>query len=209
MPDANKNNLVSLTQGPVSHGGHVCEIFSSDDERQASIFNFILGGLRSKERTTCYSDKTTEQAFVEFLKKNGMPYDAIKKSGAFTLVSTDAAFYQDDRFDPDRLLNGFESYIKDSLAQGYPAVRAIAEMEPGIRNLPDGARMIEYEARMSILLRKYPVTAMCQYDARVFDGAFIMDILKVHPMMVVRGSVIHNPFYIEPEEFLERQRKGA
>jgi hypothetical protein len=29
-----------------------------------------------------------------------------------------------------------------------------------------------------------------------------MDILKVHPFMVVRNSVVRNPFFIPPEEFL-------
>jgi hypothetical protein len=29
-----------------------------------------------------------------------------------------------------------------------------------------------------------------------------MEVLKVHPMMVVRGSVVRNPFYLPPEEYL-------
>ena len=30
----------------------------------------------------------------------------------------------------------------------------------------------------------------------------IMDVLKVHPLMVVRGAVVRNPFFVPPEEFL-------
>lgn len=43
---------------------------------------------------------------------------------------------------------------------------------------------------------------MCQYNARAFDGATLMDVLKAHALMVVRGSVVHNPFYLPPEEIL-------
>ena len=31
-----------------------------------------------------------------------------------------------------------------------------------------------------------------------------MDVLSVHPMMIVRGQIVKNPFYIEPEEFLSQ-----
>jgi len=35
-----------------------------------------------------------------------------------------------------------------------------------------------------------------------------MEILKVHPLMVIRGSVVHNPFFINPEEFLAQLNGG-
>jgi hypothetical protein len=50
--------------------------------------------------------------------------------------------------------------------------------------------------------RTYPYTACCQYDARRFDGETIMDVLSVHPVMIVRGQLVKNPYYIEPEIFL-------
>ena len=33
----------------------------------------------------------------------------------------------------------------------------------------------------------------------------IMDILKVHPYMIIKGSVVHNPFFIPPEEYLAKK----
>ena len=52
------------------------------------------------------------------------------------------------------------------------------------------------------------MTAVCQYDAHDFGGDLIMDILKVHPLMVLRGSVVHNPFFIQPEDFLASRPGG-
>ena len=54
-----------------------------------------------------------------------------------------------------------------------------------------------------MLLRDHPVNAVCQYDATKFSGSTIMEILKVHPYMIVRGKVVHNPYYVTPEEYLE------
>lgn len=117
-------------------------------------------------------------------------------------------YFAEDRFDPERMLGLLRRYHEDSVAGGYPAARVIGEMAPEIQNIRGGERLLEYEARVSMLLRDHPLTAVCQYDARAFDGAVIMDILKVHPLMVIRGSVVHNPFFVQPEDFLARTIGG-
>ena len=33
-----------------------------------------------------------------------------------------------------------------------------------------------------------------------------MDVLSVHPVMIVRGQLVKNPYYIEPDEFLKQLR---
>ena len=33
-----------------------------------------------------------------------------------------------------------------------------------------------------------------------------MDVLDVHPVMIVRGQLVKNPYYIEPDVFLEKLR---
>jgi hypothetical protein len=41
-------------------------------------------------------------------------------------------------------------------------------------------------------------------DANIWDGATILHILRVHPMMVVHGHVVQNPYYMTPEEYLRK-----
>jgi hypothetical protein len=31
-----------------------------------------------------------------------------------------------------------------------------------------------------------------------------MDVLSVHPMMIVRGQLMQNPYFIDPDEFIEK-----
>jgi len=183
-------------------GVHICQIFSDDDERQDSLLKFVLSGLQAGERTSCFSDKASESSVAEFLGRHGVSCAEVRGSGAFTLAGTREIYFQNDRFDPERMLRVLTQYHEDSVRQGYPAARVIGEMTPEVQHLPGGSRLLEYESQVSLLLREHPVTAVCQYDARAFDGATIMDVLKVHPMMVIRGSVVHNPFFIPPEIFL-------
>ncbi|PIQ97072.1 MAG: hypothetical protein COV67_06205, partial [Nitrospinae bacterium CG11_big_fil_rev_8_21_14_0_20_56_8] len=66
-------------------------------------------------------------------------------------------------------------------------------------------RFLEYEARINDVIVDYPLTTVCLYDAQVFDGKMIYDVLKVHPLMIVHGQVVHNPCYMKPEEFLKNR----
>lgn len=183
-------------------GIHVCQIIGNDDERQESLLKFLLSGLQAGERASCFSEKVDEAMVAEFLDRYGISLDEVKKSGALTLSGTREVYFQDHRFDPERMLTVLREYHTDSLQRGYSAARVIGEMTSDVQSVPGGSRLLEYEAKVSLLLREHPITAVCQYDARDFDGATIMDVLKVHPLMVVRGSVVHNPFFIPPEEFL-------
>jgi len=55
-----------------------------------------------------------------------------------------------------------------------------------------------------VLVHTVPITVVRQYDAQRFDGAKLYDILSVHPMMIVHGQVVRNPYYVEAEVFLAK-----
>ncbi len=200
------HSMVSLgfTDEKVPAGSHICQIYSDDEERTDSLLKFLLSGLQTGERTTCFSERIDEETFREFFSDHNISYDECKQNKAIALAGTKDVYFQDNIFDPDRMLDTLSHYHQESLELGFTAARVIGEMEPEIQNIMGGNRLLEYESRVSMLLRKRPVTAVCQYDARLFDGAAIMDVLKVHPQMIVKGAVVHNPFFIPPEEFLNQ-----
>jgi hypothetical protein len=200
------NPFISLgfTEQQFPAGIHICQIFGNDDERQDSLFKFLLSGLQAGERTSCFSEKVNESTLTEFLGRYEISFNQARDSGALTLAGTKDVYIQDNLFDPERMLKVLSEYHIESIRQGYPAARVIGEMIPEVQRVPGGSRLLEYEARVSLLLRDHPITSVCQYDARSFDGATIMDVLQVHPLMVVRGSVVRNPFFIPPEEYLLR-----
>ena len=204
---AQSRPLVSLgfTEEKVPAGTHICQIFSDDDERNESLLKFLLSGLQAGERAACFSEKVDEEELAAFLEREGVSFGDATASGAFTLAGTGEVYFQDNRFDPDRMLDLLARYHEESEKAGYPASRVIGEMTPEVQNIEGGSRLMEYESRVSMLLEEHPVTAVCQYDAHAFDGATIMDVLKVHPRMFVHGSVVHNPFYVPPEKYLESQ----
>ena len=188
----------------VHAGAHICQIYSDYEECVESLLRFTLSGLQAGERITCFSEKIDEGKLGIFLSGENIAYADFRKKNRVVLAGTGEVYLQDGRFDPDRMLDRLSAYYRESVEMGFPAARVIGEMIPEVQSVPGGDRLLEYESRVSMLLRDHPVTAVCQYDANEFDGATIMDVLKVHPQMIIGGSIIHNPFYIKPEEFLRR-----
>jgi hypothetical protein len=203
--DGNAKKIsLGFTSQQFEPGIHICQIFHDDEERHESLVNFIVSGLKSGENTACFSMKEREKTLSEFFAENGIEYKEAEQSGEFSLSNSEEVYFKGNCFEPDRMLRLLKQFYKKSKKQNKTGARVIGEMSPMVEKIKGGSRLLEYESKVSILLRKCPVNAVCQYDSRAFDGSTIMDILKVHPYVIIRGSVVHNPFYIEPEEYLAK-----
>lgn len=195
---------LGLTEQPFPVGSHICQIYSDDNERLDSLLKYLESGLSNGEKAACFSDNLDDSVLADHLAVHGLNHEHLCRSGALTRASTTDVYFQDGRFDPDRMLSMLRAFYESARADGYTAARVIGEMIPAVHNIPGGSRLMEYESRVSLFMRECPVTAVCQYNANIFDGATIMQVLKVHPLMVIRGAVVHNPYFIPPEEYLKQ-----
>lgn len=203
MNDNHQKISLGFVKEEVAVGTHLCLVFTDKEERINSLLKFILAGMKNDERTACFSENITENEIKEFFKNNNISYDERKAKDAITFGRTNEVYFQDNTFDPERMLGILEQFYMDAIEMGFTASRVIGEMSPKIQHVTGGERLLEYESRVTKLLETSPITAVCQYDANLFDGATIMDVLKVHPKMIVNGVVVENPFYIYPDEFLK------
>lgn len=183
-------------------GAHICHIFNEDDERQDILIHYIISGLNSGEKTACFSDNETDLSLSEFLSEKGLSYKEFTEEGNLSLSKTGEVYFENDEFEPNKMLSLLKEFYHKSQKQNMSGARVIGEMTSKIQDVKGGSRLLEYECKISMLQKEFPFTAVCQYDARQFDGSTIMDVLKVHPYMIVKGSVLANPFFIKPEEYL-------
>ncbi|HEY5957198.1 MAG TPA: MEDS domain-containing protein [Polyangiaceae bacterium] len=182
-------------------GAHVCQIYNDNEERDRALLRFLSSGLQANESTACFTESIDLATLREWFDREGISVDDRASTGQFTFSSAEAVYFEGGYFDPERMLKLLAQFHKESVAQGRTGARVIGEMSRAIATIEGGSRLFEYEARVNRLVREHPITAVCQYDARAFDGATIMDVLAVHPLMVVRGNVIQNPFFVPAETY--------
>ncbi len=190
---------------------HVCLIYDSEDQRRKTVSEYLATGLNQGELVRYFADTTSPQDLRAWLREAGVEISAAEADGVFGIVKAESAYCPRGRFVPRDVIATMVSRYAMAQKAGYRGSRACGEMSWVLRDIPGADHFLEYEVRINMIIETFPYIGMCQYDARLFDGATLFKVLQVHPYMIARGQIVRNPLFIKPEEFLatlEMSREG-
>jgi hypothetical protein len=193
-----------FTQEALPECHHVCLIYNNEEQRREIVSEYLAAGIRQGELVRYFTDTTPPQEIRGWLLETGVKLPKAEKDGAFGITSAESAYCPSGRFVPQEVIDNMVSRYAMAEKAGYCASRACGEMSWVLRDIPGSERFLEYEVRINMITETFPYIGMCQYDARLFDGATLYDVLQVHPYMIAQGQIVRNPFYIKPEEFLAK-----
>jgi len=181
---------------------HICLIYESEEQRQKIIAEYIAAGLGQGEVVRYFTDRTTPETIRSWLVDSGVEISEAEKNGSFTISKAEIAYYPDGKFEPQKMIERSVNRYDQAKMAGYTGSRACGEMTWALNNIPGSDSLLEYEVLLNTNTSAFPHTGMCQYDARLFDGATLFKVLQVHPYMIAHGQIVRNPFYTRPEEFV-------
>jgi len=187
---------------PRPAGTHMCMIFNDDAERRSVIAKYIQSGLDANEQVGYFVDTMSAEDLKRWMRELGVALPDELEGRQYSVAEAAQTYCPDGTFQVERMIDTVGAAYFRSIREGYAGARVAGEMTWATRGLAGSENLAEYECRVNILVRTVPTTAVCQYDARRFDGAMLYDILSVHPMMIVHGQVVRNPYYVEAEDFL-------
>jgi hypothetical protein len=202
MNDQKKTKIEAFYQDVTPDCHHLCLIYDDEQQRRQIVAEFLSAGLRKGEQVRYLTDTTSPQEIRTWLLETGIDLPKAEAEGAFSIAKAESAYCTSGRFTPQDMLERMASGYAVAQNAGYRGTRASGEMSWTLRGIPGTERFLEYEVRINTLTETFPHSGMCQYDARLFDGATLFKVLQVHPFMIAHGQLIKNPFYIKPEEFL-------
>lgn len=175
-------------------GTHMCYIFNDDQERREVLAKFVESGLQTEEQVAYFVDTLSPEDLKKSLADLGVK---LPESDQCMILDAGNTYCPDGTFEVNRMLSTLESAHKQCCSAGFKGLRVTGEMNWALKGLPGSEHLIEYESRVTEVLQSTSVTAICQYDARLFDGELLYELMKVHPMMIVKGRVIKNPYYVD------------
>ena len=197
MSYARREVSVGFSEKRFLSGSHICLLFGSDDERLSVLARFFEAGRREHERMIYAHADASDAAARDGLARWGFVPDEDLRTRPAVEV-----YYPNGKFSAEHVLEQTRRFFEGALADGYRGGRASGELVRSPGGLPSSEQLLSYEAKLTQVLAQYPSTVVCQYDVRRFDGATMMDILSVHPYTIVRGQLVVNPYFIEPDQFL-------
>ncbi len=202
MIDQEREMSMGFTQEVLPECHHVCLIYDNEEQRRKIVSEYLAAGLKQGEFVGYFADATPREDVLAWLSETGADFLKAEEAGAFSVIKAEDAYCPSGRFVPQEVIDNVVARFTMLKQTSYTGSRVTGEMNWVLRDIPDADRLLEYEVGLNMIKDPFPHVGMCQYDARLFDGATLFKVLQVHPYMIAQGKIVRNPYYIKPEEFL-------
>jgi excisionase family DNA binding protein len=154
------------------HGNHLCGIYGSDAGRLDLAVPFLLDGLVRKSVCFLVAPSRAQKAIVKAMRQRRPSLDSDIKAGRLIVTEHQKSPTAQCRF--------FEVAMKKAEAEGVESFRVVGDMW-GLRLIVSSKEMVELEVGFErLIVPRFPVVALCAYDARKFTGLELLDALKDH-----------------------------
>ena len=199
---AEKEYSVRFAGSELGEHSHICGFFRNPEEEYHLLLPFIKEGFERGEKAFHIVDPAERQAHLRQLGSAGIDTDSAEEKGQLELQDWNQFYFPDGRFDEARTVDQWTAVLDGAVQKGYPRTRVIAHLEWA---RDDADQLLQYEANFNRIPRsRDPV--ICIYDLSKHSAAFIMDIMRTHPMIIIGGILQMNPFYVPPDQFLQELR---
>ncbi len=189
---------IRLCGQDIHQPGHICAFFDSREEEYATLVPYLRDGISEGENVVNVLDASRMPEHRQRLEDAGMPMSDER----LRIACTEDTYLQGGRFDMDRMVDFVRNELEEA-TRSDRKVRTVGWMEWVHSDPPGKERVMEYEARMNLLVPDFDCTFMCVYDLARLPGDMVVDLMATHPYVILRGRVRSNPFYVQPAVYLE------
>ncbi len=154
------------------HGKHLCGIYGSDAGRVSLCVPFLLDGLR--EGSVCFliGPAASREKVLKNLKDLRPSLSSDIKEGRLISAKYGNACRTQWK--------SLETHLVGAEKAGGTSFRMVGDIV-GMRSRCSPAELVAYEAGIdNRIIARHPVTILCLYDARKFEGIELLNALKTH-----------------------------
>jgi two-component system, sensor histidine kinase PdtaS len=175
-------------------GLHICLPFETDSEKLEAVVAFVIEGLTQGKRCLFVG---TPQELADLgapLETAGICVSRALSRRRMIFMTREEAYLDNGVFDPDTVLARIEQHVRDAIADGFTGLHATGELVyvPGDA---DWRRIVQYEAQVNETFARLPLTTLCRYPRAIVPAHRVQDVLRTHPVAIVRNESCTNPFY--------------
>jgi hypothetical protein len=185
----------------VYHRAHACSIFKGDSDQAAAFVPHIVGGLMRNDRCVYVSDSLQREDLFDRIASEASVSQEVLETH-ITFLSADEVYLKSGRFEKERMLRFIADARDQALREGFCGLTATGEMSWAGRGAPGPSDLIDYEARINFMYPDSASDILCQYPESDFDTATLVNAVRAHPKVHVRGMVCGNPYYLPPETLI-------
>ena len=172
----------------------MCLPFDTDAEKSAAVLAFVHEGLARGARCLFVGTPREYDDLREGLDHFGLCAKRAQERGALMFATCEEIYLEGGSFDPDRCIERLATLIDGALSDGFTGFCGTGELEYQPSN-EDWRKLISYEAMINERFLRRPFSGLCRYPQSAVQPERVQDILRTHPVALVRGELCENPFY--------------
>lgn len=158
----------------IDHGSHLCLVYENDLGRLKLAVPFLADGLGNGDACCLVSAPDAANDILHHLSAVCPQLDD-RIAGGELLVIEGAAT-------ANAMFGKLEDFLNTAVRAGKRSIRVFGDMAWALHKEMKIDALMDFETRYEYALaHRFPVVAMCQYDARLFEGVGILRALKCHP----------------------------
>jgi transcriptional repressor of dcmA and dcmR len=152
---------------------HVCGFYTSELSRARAAAAFLAVGLQPGALALLVAAPAVQRAVIDVLERERPSIRTDVKAGRLVLAEyRNSATVQ---------LEFWRAHLRAALKNGISRVHAVGDVSAGALGRLPFAEILEYEAEYDrSIARDFPVSTLCQYDARKLSGVDAAAVLHCH-----------------------------
>jgi hypothetical protein len=186
-------------------GDHVCGLYPTVADRDDMLCRYLRDGLDCGDKCLCILDTGDSSTVLSGLGTD-VDLEPFLARRQLDMRRPEETNLRDGRFSPDETIEFWDHEAATALSGGFSFFRGVGEMTWALRGAPGVEELMDFEARLNRYMPRHPQVMLCLYELGRFGSETVVDVLKVHPKVLLGGLLIDNPYYIEPDEFLAARR---
>jgi hypothetical protein len=166
----------------VEPGDHIGTSFASDSQFAGTTITFADQAVAASAQVMIFPgdpDPDDLVAFQQHLSDQSRTVGAAARRGQVQVCDSGQVQMAPGRFDPVYLHQTYAAATRRAVAEGYQGLWVSVDMSWATGVDPDA--LVQFEADASDLFTSRELTAVCQYDRRIFPEAQVTAACRAHP----------------------------
>ncbi len=181
-----------------SPGDHIGHFYRTSEEEKNVLIPFLKAGLKAREKCVCLiSAGRRRQELQKALTAAGIDVESALASGQLVV---------DEGKSEHKELQEMLGKALEEIPGRFPLLRWAGVMSWALEKIPTTEKLMEWETHCNTVESPAAVY-LCQYELAMFLGTVVMDAMKTHPICIVSNAIHQNPYYENPETYLEELRR--
>lgn len=200
-PEAGRRT-VTLAGSAIDLRCHVAAFHASDAEEERVMLPFLREAQEMGDCAIVVVDAAQRGQRVRRLTAAGIEIARDQAPGRLAVRDWQEAHLRGGRFDQMRMIEDIREVAENCKRQRARMTRVWSSQEWAVLDVPGVQDLAEYESRLNQVLPDCDMAVVCSYDLRRFPAGTLFDVMRVHPHVILGGTLRRNPFYVPTDRFM-------